>query len=165
MWLLYESQSVWADVIKNKYKRVIIFEDDIMLFDNFKENLVNFLKHIPNDSDVAFLDIGMNRPFAEKTYFVSAGFWLSGFLNTPSKYIAKLKRSPRIWGIHAYSITYENAKKLLRYTKISSIPIDNQIIIGDCRNHNLYVSKIKLVSANMLESEIKKLNKTQKNCK
>lgn len=67
-------RGVWADVIKNKYKRVIIFEDDIILFDNFKENLVNFLKHIPNDSDVAFLDIGMNRPFAEKTYFVSAGF-------------------------------------------------------------------------------------------
>ena len=92
-------RAVWKEMVKKNIKQAIILEDDVALFDNFKDSLSEIVPHIPQDADVFFLDIGMNKPFAKTTYFVSAGFWLSGFLNTPSPYFAKLKKSHRVWGV------------------------------------------------------------------
>lgn len=151
-------RAVWQEIVKQNIKRAIILEDDVILFDNFKESLSEITPNIPKNTDIFFLDIGMNKPFAKKTYFVSAGFWLSGFLNTSSPYFAKLKKSRRVWGTHAYCISFESAKKLLKLTEFTNVPID--ITIVDHANElNLYVSKIKLLSGGAFESEIAKLGR------
>lgn len=149
-------RAVWQDIIKNKYKKAIIFEDNVEFRDNFKENLAKVIKNIPDDFDIFFLDIGKNKPHAEKTFFVSAGFWLNGLLNTPSPYYAKLKRTKQIWGSHAYCINSKSAEKLLELTENTDIPVD-VAIIDHADSLNLYVSKIKLVSGNHFDSEIAKL--------
>ena len=151
-------RAVWQEIAKKNIKRAVILEDDLTLFDNFKDTLSESVPHIPQDADVFFLDIGMNKPFAKNSYYVSAGFWLSGFLNTPSPYFAKLKKSHRVWGTHAYCITSDSAKKLLKLTEAVTVPVDIAII-----NHadklNLYVSKIKLLSGGAFDSEIDKLGR------
>lgn len=151
-------RAVWKEMVKKNIKQAIILEDDVALFDNFKDSLSEIVPHIPQDADVFFLDIGMNKPFAKTTYFVSAGFWLSGFLNTPSPYFAKLKKSHRVWGTHAYCITSDSAKKLLKLTEAVTVPVDIAII-KHADKLNLYVSKIKLLSGGALDSEIDKLGR------
>lgn len=151
-------RAIWQDIVRRNIKRAIILEDDVTLFDNFKETLSEIVPYIPQDADVFFLDIGMNKPFAKKTYFVSAGFWLSGFLNTPSPYFAKLKKSHRVWGTHAYCITSDSAKKLLKLTEAVTVPVD-VAVINHADELNLYVSKIKLLSGGAIESEIDKLGR------
>ncbi len=146
--------AVWKDVIEHKYKKVIIFEDDIKFQENFLSDLSLIIRNLPQNFDVFFLDIGMNKPFAEKTYFVPPSFWLSGFFNTSSYYYAGVKHSMRVWGLHAYVITCDSAQKLLKLTKISNLPVDNMVILSKLK---LYVSKIKLLSGNNCESEISKL--------
>ena len=151
-------RAIWQDIALKNIKRAIILEDDVILFDNFKETLSEIIPHIPPDADIFFLDIGINKPFAKKTYFVSAGFWLSGFLNTPSPYFAKLKKSRRVWGLHAYCISSDAAKKLLKLTEVATVPVD-AAIMDHADELNLYVSKIKLLSSGAIESEINKLGR------
>ncbi|MBQ7673415.1 MAG: glycosyltransferase family 25 protein [Alphaproteobacteria bacterium] len=151
-------RAVWQDIVKHGYKNAIIFEDDVEFFHNFKENLLEVMKNIPDDFDIFFLDIGMCKPYAEKTYFVSAGFWLSNFSNTSSPYYASLKSTRRIWGLHAYCVNSKSAEKLLKLTEIAYVPVD-AAIIDHAENLNLYVSKIKLVSGNHFYSEITKLGR------
>ncbi len=151
-------RAVWQDLIKNNYKNAIIFEDGVEFHDNFKENIAKVIKNLPDDFDVFFLDIGKNKPQAEKTYFVSAEFWLNGFLNTPSPYYAKLERTRQIWGSHAYCVNLKSAEKLLKLTEKTDVPVD-VAIIDHANSLNLYVSKIKLVSRNLFDSEIAKLGR------
>ncbi|MBO7537566.1 MAG: glycosyltransferase family 25 protein [Alphaproteobacteria bacterium] len=149
-------RAVWQDIIKNKYENAIILEDGVEFLDDFKENLAKVIKNIPDDFDIFFLDICKNKPHAEKTCFVSAGFWLNGLLNTPSPYYAKLKSTRQIRGSHAYCINSKSAEKLLELTEDTDIPVD-VAIIDRADSLNLYVSKIKLVSGNPFGSEIAKL--------
>lgn len=151
-------RAIWQDIARKNIKRAIIFEDDVTLFDNFEETLSEIVPNIPQDVDIFFLDIGMNKPFAKTTYFVSAGFWLSGFLNTPSIYFAKLKKSRRVWGLHAYCISSDSAKELLKLTEVATVPVD-AAVIDHANELNLYVSKIKLLSGGAIESEINQLGR------
>lgn len=151
-------RAVWADIVRHGYKNAIIFEDDVVFEEDFQKNLQEIAKHIPDDSDIFFLDIGMRKPYAEKTYYVSAGFWLCGFQNTPSPYYAKVKSTRRVWGSHAYCVSAKSAKKLLAVTEIADVPVD-AAIIDRAADLNLYVSKIKLVSGDYFDSEIKKLGR------
>ncbi len=140
-------KTAWKDTVKNGYQTVIIVEDHIKFQEKFNQNLNKIIKNIPNDSDVFFLDIGLDKPSVKKTYFVEPEFWLKNFSNTESPYYAKIKKSKKLWGLHAYCISAQSAKKLLQLTESVSNSLDTAII--DKSNElNLYVSKIKLVSGN-----------------
>lgn len=135
-------RAVWTNVIKHNYKRVIIFEDDVTLEDDFLQKLARIMNNLPDDFDVFFLDITFIPP-QDETYFTPPCFWLSRFLNTSSLYYAKIKPNVNVCGTHAYIINSNSAKKLLEKTKFMNIPIDNSIIFSGLK---LYVSKIKLLS-------------------
>ncbi len=146
-------RAVWADVVKHNYKKVIILEDDVALKNDFLENFSQVMKNLPDDFDVFFLDIASFLS-EDMTYFVAPFFWLSKFSNTASPYHARVKlNNPNLWGLHAYVITCDSAKKLLQKTKFVNIPIDNAVIFSGLK---LYVSKIKLLSATLDNSIIRK---------
>ncbi len=153
---LMSHRGVWKDILRHKYKKVIIFEDDVKFQENFISNLSLVMKNFPKNFDVFFLDIGMHKPSAKKTYFVPPRFWLSGFFNTSSPYYAGVKHSRRVWGLHAYVITYESAQKLIELTNISNFPVDNMVIFSKLQ---LYVSKVKLLSGDSFASEVCKLGR------
>ena len=145
-------RAVWADVVKNNYKSVIVFEDDITLEDDFSRKLSLVINNLPNDFDVFFLDIA-SFTSKDTNCFVSPDFWLSKFLNTSSPYYAKVKPdNTNLWGLHGYVVTYDSSKKLLEKTKFMNLPIDNSIIFSGLK---LYVSKIKLLSGNSENSVIR----------
>jgi len=146
-------RAVWADVVRNKYKRVLVLEDDVVLEGDFLKNFSQIMNNLPDDFDVFFLDIAS---FLQEntTYFISPFFWLSKFLDMSSSYFAKIKaKNKNITSTHAYIVTYDSAKKLLQKTKFMNIPIDNAIIFSGLK---LYVSKIKLLSGTLENSIIRK---------
>lgn len=142
-------RAVWADVVKHKYKRAIILEDDVTLEPDFDRKLSMTMKNLPKDYDVFFLSIGLFPP-KNRTYFTSPDFWLSKFSNTSSPFYANVKTSS-VWGLQSYVITNDSARKLLEKTKYLSMPIDNAIIFSRL---NLYVSKIKLITGTLADSVI-----------
>ncbi|MBO7641844.1 MAG: glycosyltransferase family 25 protein [Alphaproteobacteria bacterium] len=148
-------RAVWSDVVKHHYKRVIVFEDDITLEDDFLQKLALIMNNLPDNFDVFFLDIAS---FVSKDInFVSPDFWLSKFSNTSSSYYAKVKpNNANLWGSHGYITTCDSAKKLLEKTKFINIPIDNSIIFSGLK---LYISKIKLLSGTEEYSVIRENNK------
>jgi len=57
---------VWEDVINMGYKNAIIFEDDVMLDENFNEKLGFNLKELPDDYDILYLgSLGYGDPNAK----------------------------------------------------------------------------------------------------
>lgn len=146
-------RAVWADVAKHNYKRVIIFEDDVTLEDDFLRKLSLVMNNLPDDFDVFFLDIGVFLPELNESRFLPPNFWLNKFSNTSSHYYATVKPdNVNLWGLHGYVITCDSAKKLLQKTKFMNIPIDNSIIFSGLK---LYVSKIKLLSGTEENSVIR----------
>ena len=47
--------AIWEDMIKNRYKNVLIFEDDASLSDKFEEVFREGWNELPNDYDIFFL--------------------------------------------------------------------------------------------------------------
>lgn len=141
-------RAVWADVIKNKHKRAIILEDDVLLHDNFKKNLATILKNIPKNMDLVFLDFGIKK--------LSFRFLLDSIFNIDSRYFYKIKYSKVLWGTQAYLVNYNGAKKLLGRTSFIDRPIDLVIAHDPCINY--CVSKVKLISIREdIPSEIDKI--------
>lgn len=58
---------ILKDMIKNNYKNIIIFQDDITLIDNFNDHLNNILENIPNDAEI--INIAFHR-FASFNKFI-----------------------------------------------------------------------------------------------
>lgn len=62
---LRSHRAVLQDAIDNKYKKICIFEDDVILTSNFNEALENYLKNAPADWDMLYLGChwhGLNPP-------------------------------------------------------------------------------------------------------
>lgn len=151
-------RAVWADVIKHKYKRVIVLEDDITILEkDFNKKLSKVMNNLPDDFDVFFLDIAIRQRKHDKPSFFPPDFWLSKFSNTPSPYYAKIKFDAKnvvnkdITSTHAYVVTYNSAKRLLNKTKNLHVPIDISIMSSGLK---LYVSKIKLLTGSLTDSVI-----------
>ncbi len=147
-------KNIWIDIVKNKYKNSIVLNDNVTLEKDFVSKLRILIKNIPCDYDIFLLDIGVRKPAEEKTYFIQPAYWLSCFQNTRSKFYAIPKTTNKIFGLHAYCVSLEGAKKLLPIIKNTGIQINKAIL---CNKNNLkkYVSKIKLLSGNEAEYNIK----------
>lgn len=48
-------RSIWKFVIENDIESAIIFEDDVYIYDNFENNIINVWNNIKNDSNINFL--------------------------------------------------------------------------------------------------------------
>ena len=122
-------RAVWSDIVKNKYKRAIILEDDVTLESNFYQKLSKTLNNLPRDFDVFFLDIAVRPHELNDIYFSLPDFLLSKFSNTSSPYYARIKPNNKdITGVHAYMMTLNSAKELLKKTEYIHVPIASFIL-------------------------------------
>ena len=145
-------RAVWIDIVKHKYKRAIVFEDDITLENNFNQKLSETLNNLPSDFDLFYLDIAVRPHELSDTKFFPPDFWLSKFSNTSSPYYAKIKSDNKnITSTHAYVITYDSAEKLLKKTKYIHVPIDASMMFSELK---LYISKKKLLTGSLYNSVI-----------
>jgi len=46
---------VFKDAVKNNYKNVVVFEDDIILDENFNDKLNSYMSQLPNDYDILWI--------------------------------------------------------------------------------------------------------------
>ena len=95
--------SIWQDVVKNKYNKVLILEDDVQFTYNIKQ-LNTLIKSTPKDWDINFLG----------SYGSSIDPNVCTFTTTSNKLVAPNIIDPCwITGAHAYMINYNSAKKLV----------------------------------------------------
>ncbi len=97
---------LWKKIVDENLDSLLIFEDDIYFYPNFKENLSRVLENIPEDADAVFLDVIRN--FKSVQYNDIFDRILDQF-----------------FGMHAYIMTNKGAKKLLPYVFPIEIQIDS----------------------------------------
>lgn len=96
---------VFRDVVENDYKNVVVFEDDIILVDDFDVKLNQYMKQLPQDYDI---------------------YWIGSCcdLHAPSQpdfhvYPAQSSRCT-----HAYMISNQGCRKMLTLVNYLNFPID-----------------------------------------
>jgi len=109
--------NIILDIIKNKYKKCIIFQDDVRLKHNFNNELNNVLNNIPKDAEIIW--IGLHK--------IGSGSYFEDFpldINY-DKYYSKEKVNDAVCRLNddinpcslAYIITYNGAKKYIEYLR------------------------------------------------
>lgn len=53
--LVLKHKYVFDDVVKNDYKNVVVFEDDIILVDDFSTKLNEYMNQLPEDYDILWI--------------------------------------------------------------------------------------------------------------
>lgn len=143
-------RAIYADIVKKGYSNVIVFEDDVkILSERFKDDVCRILKNIPENTDLVFLDLHIERN--------SIKYFLDRIFSFNKNFIFKIRYSSNISGTHAYIVTNKGARKLLRRTSFSNIPIDICILFD--RTVKFYVSKTKLCTAGEIGSVIENFGK------
>lgn len=97
---------LWKELVDKNLDAMLIFEDDVNFFDNFKDTLPVILENIPEDADAVFLSISRN--FKGVRYNDLFDRVLDQF-----------------FGTHAYIMTNRGAKKVLPYVFPIEIQIDS----------------------------------------
>jgi len=116
---------VYEDVLKHGYKKVLIFEDDILPVEEGLKLFTTIMQELPNDWEMLYFDYNKNvEPpaggFLKQQFYHVQKFF--GGLNLTHKTISNLYARPyskhlRIAGYHdfgsAYALTLGAAKKLV----------------------------------------------------
>jgi GR25 family glycosyltransferase involved in LPS biosynthesis len=89
--------SIWAEAISRKFEYSMIFEDDIMLAENFSSKLNHALKLVPADFDILFLNSGNNYPHNKRDVINGQAFVPYQIRN----------------GAYGYIVSFSGARKLL----------------------------------------------------
>jgi GR25 family glycosyltransferase involved in LPS biosynthesis len=111
---------IYKKIIENNYKVCLIFEDDIILTDNFIAKLNKYLKCLPSDLDLGFLVDGCN-------------------MHAPNIDISKIWYDiPYTRTTSAYLITKSACEKILTTIIPFDRAIDHQLNI-EIKTHNLQV--------------------------
>jgi len=113
----------YKKIINNNYNLCLIFEDDIILCDNFMNKLNEYLESIPNDIDLGFLVDGCNL---HANHYVN-----NNIISSKIWYDAKHSRTTS-----AYLITKKACEKLLTTIIPIKMEIDQQLNI-EIETHNL----------------------------
>jgi glycosyl transferase, family 25 len=101
---------ILEQIIRNNEQLSIIMEDDIDLTSTFKEDLLTYIKHLPNDIELSQIQhINIKNEFEN--------------VKNVSKINDHVKKGIGIHVLAGYLITLEGAKKLVNYCK----PIDEVI--------------------------------------
>ena len=99
--------NIWIDVIKNNYKNVLIFEDDIYCDFDYNKILL-YINNVPKDYDIAFL--GYVFLTLNKEKYEINNYWNS-------------TNSLRLMGTHSYLLSNGGATKLIK----KALPIEMQV--------------------------------------
>ena len=116
--------SIYLDIIKNNYKKVLIIEDDAILCPNFLSIFNKYIEKLPSDWDMTFLHDGCNMHASNIRPDI---IWYKEIYSRT---------------VCSYMLTLETAKKIVE----TLLPIDDHpyIAIDNCLNeeiqkHNLNV--------------------------
>jgi hypothetical protein len=118
---------IWQEIIDNNYQNTIIFEDDAIFCENFTPQFLNFIGHLPEDWDQAYLG-GQHliKPTPINDYVV-----LGSNINRRHGYMIKNKMSaqkivdclsnPDLWTTHLinkmhgdHALGYMHKNKLIK---------------------------------------------------
>jgi|LakMenEpi03Aug12_release.lakeMendotaPanAssembly.Ray.scaffolds.fasta_scaffold255353_3 glycosyl transferase family 25 len=112
--------AIWDDVLKNNYRRVLVFEDDIEFVKNFEDMMKERISYIPTDYDMLFLDVADCFDYTNV-----------------NKYFKKI--DGLFFGMHSYIITDNAAKVLLPRIFPVELQIDSYIsYMGNLSDLNMY---------------------------
>ena len=108
--------SILKDIVKKKYKKCIIFQDDVRFRNNFVEDVNNVLDNMPKDREIIW--IGLHKEYAG-SYFKDFDleednkdkYYVKERVND---YICKYKDDINPCSL-AYIVTYEGAKRYIDY--------------------------------------------------
>jgi GR25 family glycosyltransferase involved in LPS biosynthesis len=158
----FSHRAVWLDVVENNYKRVIVFEDDVIPMPGFKKKLQQLLQNIPNDADITFLIVGRRKE--KRASYPKIENIFRDFDNVPNnEFVAKIQPNNLVYGMYGYVIDPIGAKKLLNMSKTVKYAIDDIVYQRGGVNAGklkAYVAKQKLCSVSMADSEIKKMGRS-----
>lgn len=123
-------QNIWADMVKNSYKNVLIFEDDVVLKPDFNEIFSAAWNELPDEYDIFYLGCSI---LCDNSYAISR------LVNTiygsgPQRESEHINRVKGSIGLHAYILSNKCARKLSQL-KINWA-IDNEIV-GWIAKYNL----------------------------
>lgn len=142
-------RTIWDLMIENKYKNVLIFEDDAVIDKNFDTTFQHVWNHLPKDYDVIYFGciFGCNDDSLGNEIFKKI---IGGPTEQVNEFVSTTKGST---GTHCYMISLEAAKKFS--SKQISYPIDTQIVwwIKEY-NYNAYTSYTNLVETSQDSSSL-----------
>ena len=128
--------NIWVDVIKNNYKNVLVFEDDIYC-DYDYDKILSYINNVPQDYDIAFLGyvfLTLNKEKCEIN-----NYW-------------NLTNSLRLMGTQSYLLSNSGAIKLSKKALPIEMQVDSYInyICNVNPNIKRYISKKNLFLQNLL---------------
>jgi GR25 family glycosyltransferase involved in LPS biosynthesis len=141
------------DIVRNNYKKVIIFEDRIFFEKNFSRNLKKTLKNAPDDTDMLFLDVGVYHD-RSSPHFISPGELLRCFerLYPDNEYIVRLNsENGGVFGSHAYVVNLDVAKKILKNSAVIQWPVKDHMMM--IKGVSRYAARKKIVYVDDEKSE------------
>ncbi|MDR0580597.1 MAG: glycosyltransferase family 25 protein [Holosporaceae bacterium] len=157
----FSHRAIWREVVKNNCKNVIIFEDDVTLLKDFRKDVVELIRHIPADADITFIGVGRRRDKA--VFFPNIDNIFRDLDHVEGNdWVAKIEPTNLVYGMYAYIISAEGAKKLLKLTDRCEFPLDDIIFQQGGVNTGIikaYVSKKKMCYPTLENSEIKKMGR------
>ena len=117
--------------IVEKYDYALIFEDDVILADNFKNTIENYVSQLPDDWDMLFIGNGCNLHIPQE------------LINSKSNIYRKETKDSSSRCSDSYLISKNCCKKYLEYISspnyIISVAIDHLVnIINRDNNFNVY---------------------------
>ena len=116
---------VWYDIKKNKVDYALVFEDDVILKDNFKTNLDLALSAIPKNWDIFYLNLTVRD---DMKYVIM------------NNKIYKIRDD--VTGSTAMLVNSKSTEKMLKLARNSRVSIDKELskMIGD-REISAYATK------------------------
>ena len=136
------------DALKNDYKKILIFEDDAIINENFKKIFINSFNNLPKDWDIVYLGIH------------DLHFKLTGKFKNINNYICNVKgifnlkkkvKHGSIYGTHSLLINRKGMKAFLKAAyplKLASDVIMGQIITIHKLVKSYYMCKLNLQQDN-----------------
>lgn len=142
-------RAVWKDVKTNRYKKVVVFEDNIKLTKEiFKANFVSALSNVPNDADIAFL--GTGRAPEKHGDFIDIERILREYKKIKGNdCFVKVGKANQLFGIYGYVVNEKGANNLLKATSCMSDNIDTEVFSFNIKKGsyvlNVYLYKFLLL--------------------
>jgi glycosyl transferase family 25 len=157
----FSHRAIWNETVKNNYKNVVVLEDDVILSTDFKNNLEELIRNIPEDADITFLGVGRRKDKVMRYPDIDNIFRDFDHVEGHAL-VAKIQPTNLVYGTYAYIISAKGAKKLLKLTECSRYPLDDIIFQQGGVNEGVikaYVAKKDMCIPDFENSEIKKMGR------
>lgn len=143
---------VWEDVVKHGYAHVIVFEDDVVLDDDFNAKLKDHLEELPRNYDILYLGclgIGSMETNLTTIQRLIANLFYGHKVKRSKSPYNKIKIPICPYGTHAYMLSNAGCRKLLKYVKRKRVTTHiDAMILDNLKNMNHYICSEQLAKQN-----------------